>query len=644
MQSAKGHFYPVGIALICALTILIGAKVASSAGSRTAPVITASINENALTTLAGNTRPQATAANDRGIVAADLPMEHILLLLRRAPAQEQAFEKYLDELTDPKSPNYHHWLTAQEIGQQYGLATQDLSTITSWLTSHSFTINQVYSNGVVIDFSGTAGKVREAFRTEIHNLDVNGTAHIANMSDPQIPTALAPAIVGVVSLNNFRPRAMNKPRPAYTFSGCGFIAGDDCYTMVPADLATIYNFNPLYAAGYSGQGQTIAVIEDSDLYKSSDWTTFRSTFGLASAYPDGSLNVVHPGSNCSDPGVNDDDGESEIDVEWSSAAAPSAAIEMVSCADTETTFGGFFGLANILNGSGTLPSVVSISYGESEAENGASQNAYINSLYQQAAGEGVSVFVAAGDEGAASSDADLTTATHGIGVSGFASTPYNVAVGGTDFGDTYAGDSGTYWSASNGANDRSALSYIPEIPWNDSCASELIAKTFGYSTAYGSNGFCNSSTATEGDTFLSTGAGSGGPSGCATGSPSSNGVVSGSCAGYSKPNWQSVTGNPNDGVRDLPDVSLFAADGVWNHFYLTCFSDTKNEGASCAGAPSTWAGFGGTSFATPIMAAIQALINQRTRKPARQSESHLLRAGQCGIWRRWQHVVQFLAR
>ena len=117
---------------------------------------------------------------------------------------------------------------------------------------------------------------------------------------------------------------------------------------------------------------------------------------------------VHPGSNCSDPGVNDDDGEAEIDVEWSSAAAPSAAIEMVSCADTETTFGGFFGLANILNGSGTLPSVVSISYGESEAENGATQNAYINSLYQQAAGEGVSVFVAAGDEGAASSDADLT--------------------------------------------------------------------------------------------------------------------------------------------------------------------------------------------------------------------------------------------
>jgi subtilase family serine protease len=109
--------------------------------------------------------------------------------------------------------------------------------------------------------------------------------------------------------------------------------------MVPADLATIYNLNPLFAAGYSGQGQTIVVIEDSDLYKTSDWTTFRSVFGLASAYPQGSLSQVHPG-NCTDPGVNGADGEAVIDVEWSSAAAPSAAIELASCADSATAFGG----------------------------------------------------------------------------------------------------------------------------------------------------------------------------------------------------------------------------------------------------------------------------------------------------------------
>ena len=197
--------------------------------------------------------------------------------------------------------------------------------------------------------------MRGAFHTEIHDLEVNGAAHIANMSDPRIPTALAPAIVGVVSLNDFRPHAMNKPRPGYTFAGCGDLTNSrDCYTVVPADLATIYNLNPLFAAGYSGQGQTILVIEDSDLYQTSDWTTFRSVFGLASYVSGGSLSQVHPG--CTDPGVNDDDSEAAIDVEWSSAAAPNAAIEMAACASTQTTFGGFFALANILNDLGNAAS------------------------------------------------------------------------------------------------------------------------------------------------------------------------------------------------------------------------------------------------------------------------------------------------
>jgi subtilase family serine protease len=603
----KAHLKHASLVAVCALTLLTGVRAAFGAGAQAAPLITSSINENALVTLSGNTRAEATAANDRGPVAPDFAMEHMLLQLRRAPAQEQALEKFLEQLEDPKSSNYHRWLTAAEFGQKYGLAEQDLTKITGWLQSHGLTVNTVYPSGMVIDFSGNAGQVREALHTEIHKLSVNGAAHIANLSDPQIPAALAPAVAGVVSLNDFRPRPMNLPRPSYTFTS----GGETENAVVPADLATIYNFNPLFAAGYSGQGQTIVVVEDSDLYKTSDWGTFRSVMGLASAYPEGSLSQVHPG-NCSDPGVNDDDGESEIDVEWSSAAAPNAAIEMAACSDTETTFGGFIALTNLLNASGTPPAIVSVSYGESEAQDGASQNEYINSLFQQAVGEGVSVFVAAGDEGAASSDAGNSTASDGIGVSGFASTPYNVAVGGTDFGDTYTGDNSKYWSSSNGATFGSALSYVPEIPWNDSCASRLIDSYLGFSSGYGSSGLCNSSSY-ESD-FLVVVAGSGGPSECATGTASENGVVSGSCKGYPKPSWQSAPGNPSDGVRDIPDVSLFAADGVWNHYYVICYSDpvSGRYGAPCTGAPSTWAGFGGTSFASPIMAGIQSLINEKS--------------------------------
>ena len=558
----------------------------------------------AMVTLRGNTRPEAKAINDRGRVSDDLIIHHMMLQLQRTPEQEQALQQFINDIHDPNSPRFHHWITAAEFGQRYGVPAAGIAAVTSWLESQGFKVNLVYPNQMVVDFTGSAGQIRQAFRTEIHHLLVNGHAHIANMSDPQIPASLASTVAGVISLNDFRPHPMLKRRANYT-------VGNGYYLVVPADLATIYNFNPAFAAGYSGQGQTIVLIEDTDLYTTADWDTFRSTLGLATAYPLGSLAQVHPPSsptnNCTDPGYNGDDVEATLDVEWASAGAPSAAIELASCADT-INFGGFIALENLLNASGTPPAIVSISYGGSESYLGASSNAFISSLYQQGVTEGVSVFVSSGDEGAASSDADEAYAENGITVSGFTSTPYNVSVGGTDFADTYQGTNATYWNSANTANYGSALSYVPEIPWNDSCASVLMGDYAGILPTYGSDGLCNNASYSY---LTTTASGSGGPSGCATGAPDTGGVVSGTCAGYPKPAWQSgLIGNPSDGVRDIPDVSLFSANGAWGHYYAFCFSDPNNYGVSCSGTPDTWAGAGGTSFASPIMAAIQSLINQ----------------------------------
>lgn len=577
------------------------------------PLITQSIDESKLTRLPGNTHPQAKTANDRGPVADSLPMEHLLLQLNRSPEQEQDLQKFIEELQTKASPNFHGWLTAQEFGDRFGVAQEDLDSIVRWLESHGFRINIVYPNGTVIDFSGTAGQVRSAFRTEIHNLEFKGEKHISNMSDPQIPAALAPAVSGIVSLNDFRPRAMHKLRKAhasFTFDSFG-----PTYALVPGDLATIYNLNPLFAAGYSGQGQTIVLIEDTDVFSANDWSIFRSTLGLA-GYSSASFSSIHPApvsgpTNCGPPGIiAPNDAEAILDAEWASAAAPSAAIEMASCADTATTFGGLIAIQNLINASGQPPSIMSISYGQCETVNGAAANAAYNATYQQAVAEGVSIFVASGDSGAAGCDNSVSEATHGIAVNAFASTPYNVAVGGTDFSDTYFGTNSTYWSASNTSTFGSALSYIPEIPWNDSCAGQLINNYEGYGQTYGPNSLCN-------DPFIgvllqTTVAGGGGPSGCATGASASGDVVNGSCQGWPKPSWQSVPGNPSDGVRDTPDVSLFAADGLWGHYYVFCWSDTVNGGAACGGDPSGWSGAGGTSFSAPILAGVQALINQRT--------------------------------
>jgi subtilase family serine protease len=604
------------------LLLLIGGFItlrSQTPGGRE-PLIREKPDDSKLVTLSGNTRPEANAANDQGEVSDDLVMNHMMLQLKRSPQQERAVEQFIDSLHDPKSPNFHQWLTAVAFGEKFGVAEADIQAVTSWLQSQGFTVNTVYPNRMVIDFSGNAGQVRRALHTSIRNLDVNGAHHIANFSDPQIPAALAPAVAGVVSLHDFQPHKMSvkkATRPQYTGSPNGQLI----QAVAPPDLATIYDFNPLFAKGTTGNGQSIVVIEDTDLYSSQDWTTFRSTFGL-SQYSSGSLTTVHPAppsgaTNCTDPGVNLDDDEAILDAEWSSAAAPGAAIVVAACADTTVTSGLFIAGQNLVN-QAAPPAIVSISYGGCEAESGASSNAALNSLYQQGVAEGGSIFVAAGDEGAASCDAGQPSATHGIGVSSQASTQYNVAVGGTDFSDVLNGTTATYWSSTNTATYGSALSYIPEIPWNDSCAGSLLAIFSGYSTGYGASGFCNSIINTDLEfVFETVGAGSGGPSNCFSGASATPGVSNGTCQGYPKPSWQTgLSGIPSDGVRDIPDVSMFAADPTaWGHSAIVCFSDVNNGGTPCTGDPGNWAGWGGTSLAAPVMAGTQALVNQTLGKP-----------------------------
>ncbi len=587
------------------LAAVLGTRV--SAGQRRRPVFAPRFRDQGLATLKGNTRPEAIKENDIGIVDDNFRLEHMWLELRRSREQERDIEEFIEQLHDPSSPNFHYWLTAKEFGQRFGVAEEEILAITDWLRAQNFEVNGVYPNRIFIDFSGTAGQVRQAFHTEIHHLAVHGKKHYANVSDPKIPVTLAAAVVGIVSLHDFRPRPLNHRRAEFTVGGGN-------YLVVPADLSTIYNLNPVFAKGYSGQGQTIVVLENTNVYSAADWTTFRTKLGLSS-YTSGSFTQVHPPStgmnNCVDPGVvagQLSEFEAILDAEWASAAAPSAAIQLASCADTSTA-GIFIALQNIPNAGSTPPAIISISYGSAEVSNGAAGNSAISALYQQAVTEGVSIFASSGDQGAAVNDYGATTAANGINFSGLASTPYNVAVGGADFGDTYAGTNSTYWNASNTATFGSALSYIPEIPWNDSCASSLLA-TFtsgGGTTTYGSSGFCNN---VAGATYVAVVGGSGGPSACASGAPTNINAVSGTCAGFAKPSWQTVFGNPNDGVRDVPDVSLFAATGVWGHCYVICMSDTGNGGASCAGTPDTWSCVGGTSVSSPVMAGIQSLVNQ----------------------------------
>jgi subtilase family serine protease len=577
-------------------------------------------------TVHGNTRPEATATNDLGALDDATPMPSMILQLKPDAATQAAMEQYIEELHNPKSANYHQWLTPAQFAEHFGVSQTDVASVSAWLQSKGFTINGVAPTGLQIEFSGTAGQVRNAFNTTIHKLSVKGVSHIANFSDPQIPAALASAVEGVISLHDFRPHAHNLRKAPTPLGHPNETTSTGEHVLSASDVATIYNLTPLFQAGITGKGQTIMVVEDTYLYSTADFTTFRKTFGLTRPYPYATLSQVAPSGaiTCRNPGyaANGDDGEAAIDVEWATATAPNAAIVLAACADT-TAFGGLIALQNTLNGpTGSLPSVVSMSYGEAEAANGATANASYKTTFAQAVTEGVSIFVSSGDELAESAD-NGGVASHGIGISGFASTPYNVAVGGTDFGGVFAGDNTVTWSTTNNATYGSALGYMTETPWNGSCANSYVFAAYAPPGVYASPvAWCASSDVTnrssEDNFFDGAFGGSGGPSGCATGTPSTRSVVSGTCAGYAKPSWQvGLVGNPSDGVRDIPDVALFASNGILGAYYPVCWSNpstsaTEEGGYTCTGDPSTWAGFGGTSVSSPIMASIQALVNQKT--------------------------------
>ena len=412
--------------------------------------------------------------------------------------------------------------------------------------------------------------------------------HVANATPLAVPAALAPMIDGV-TLGNFFPSPQFVPKANYTVpTGPGTLP---FFAVAPGDFYTIYNLDPLYnnMAGLpkaiDGSGVTIAVVEQTNIL-ATDWNRFRSAFGVGVVA--GSFSQIHP-AGCANPGRTNDETEAALDAEWAGATAYNAYIVNASCAATETTFGVMTSLQNLVEKMDTDASIYSISYGGCEQQNGLAFLDMWSNLAEEAAAKGVSVVISSGDSGA-SCDRDVID-QNGLGVNGLAANPYVTSVGGTDFLDTALGQTSTYWYTHNEFGVHSARSYIPEIPWDNSCANGIIAAFAG---AASGEAYCNS--------------------GNTQGVQNGTGGTGGASLVYSKPSWQSMalTGMPNDGVRDQPDVSFFAANGYWDHAYLICMSDAAHGGSPCRyrGDAAFNQAFGGTSVAAPAFAGMLGLETQ----------------------------------
>jgi subtilase family serine protease len=489
-----------------------------------------------LVTLQGNRHPLARSEFDVGAAPPEYFMGRMILVLSSSPEQRSALETLLQAQQNPSSPQFHRWLTPDEFTRRFGAAASSVQQAADWLSQNGFTIDELPAGGRSIVFSGTAGQIEAAFRTPIHTYRINGETHHANAADPQIPQALAKFVAGVVSMHDFRRTPMHRAlrsAPQDTSGGSHYVA--------PADFATIYDVAAVYNSGITGSGQAIAIAGRTNI-EISDAQTFRSTFQLPANNP----TVIVNGAN---PGIvsTDEETEADLDVEWSGAVAPMAAVTLVVSESTSSTDG--IDLSSQYIVSNNLAAVASVSFGSCESQMGSGGRAFYESLWQQAAAQGITVLVSAGDSGAAGCDAPSeSTATLGRAVSGLCSTAYSVCAGGTEFNE--GTNPGAYWSSSNTSASGSALSYIPEVAWNES----------------GANG---------GSDLWSTGGGA--------------------SAYYAKPWWQSGPGVPSDSARDVPDLSLSTA--LHDGYLIQVLGETYIAG--------------GTSAAAPSLAGILALINQK---------------------------------
>jgi hypothetical protein len=552
-----------GCALLACVILLLVPGFAAAQGNVVSPRITDRLDEAALAVLQGNTHRLARPQFDQGAAPPNLPMDRIMLVLKRSPDQESALRGLLEQQQSTSSPNYHKWLTPDQFGQQFGPADQDIQAVTSWLTSHGFQSIKVSKGRTVIEFSGTAAQVESALHTAIHKYVVNGEAHWANVNDPQIPAALAPVISGFVSLHNFPKKPMSVrsgkkypftvghgPKPQITFS-------DGTHGVAPADFNVIYNVG----AGMTGAGATIGVVARSNI-NVSDVTQFRSLFGLPANDPQVILNGPDPGIL---PGLGEED-EAVLDATWPGAVAPNATVKLVVSEDSNAGLGPDLSEQYIVDNN--VADIMTESFGTCEGTTSvpapAAEVTFYQLLAEQAAAQGITHLVASGDPGPDGCfDPTNPTAAPSLSVNLIASTPFSVAVGGTQFNDV--ANPSAYWNTTNNTtNLGSAISYIPENVWNESVAGNPAASGGGQSIF------------------------------------------------FTKPPWQSGVGISSTGTaRLVPDVSLTAAvhDG-----YVYCIA------GGCQGTNPTVNRIGGTSASVQAFGGIMALVFQKTG--ARQGQAN----------------------
>jgi subtilase family serine protease len=551
--------------VVVVFTLLMGVVVSSVQGAPQSRILE-TIDGSRITRLSGSLHPQARAEFDRGRVNGNTIIHGVSLIFSRSAAQQKVLQKLLAEQNDRASPNYHKWLTPEQFADGFGLTEIDVAKVTAWLESEGFKVVRIARNRTQVSFTGSVARIDSVFHTEIHNYLVNGQTHFANATELSIPQSLSEVVLGVRNLDDFRPKPRNTGvrRIPVESNFTSSLSGN--HFLAPGDFAAIYGLKTLYDAGIDGSGEKIAVMGDSAI-AISNIATFRSLSGLSANNP---TQLLVPNSGTETVPSADEQTEAYLDLEWSGAIAKNASIIYVYVGNNPN-YSVWDALQYAIDNK--IAPVISTSFGFCEQGLGSANALVIQGWAQTANAQGQTIIAATGDSGAADCDTTTTQAARqGLAVDIPAAIPEVSGIGGSEFtGDSASTSTTTYWNGTNDGNNSSAISYIPEEVWNDTTAS------------------------IQNGSGLAAGGG-------------------GASTFFSKPSWQTGTGVPADGHRDVPDVSLGASA---NHDpYLIC------SGTDGAGLQSCTNGFrdsqnhldavGGTSVGAPAFAGMVALLNQAT--------------------------------
>jgi subtilase family serine protease len=538
-----------GIVLRAATRVAVVAAVAmllpmANAGAETMAT-TRTASPQSSRTLASSLLPAVKLSSDLGRMPPSTPMQHMALHFALTAAQQTDLTTLMHSLQEPSSPQFHKWLTPAQFQQRFGRPAEDVTTAEAWLRSQGFKIESAGPESV--RFSGSVSQVESAFHIQMHNYALGKRHYFANSTAVALPESLTAMVRALGHLNSLRPTPLHRTRASVELRP-NLTAKDGTHYTVPADVQTIYDVNAIYTAGYTGAGQTVAVVGQS-LIDPADISLFHTSFG-------GSANLIMtlvPFTGDNSITSADDEGESDLDIEYSGSIAKNATVDFV--------YVGNDGSSDVFDAmqyaiQNAIAPIISISYGACETMYGQNDADMYGFFMDQAAIQGQTLIAASGDAGATACDANSSEAFEGLTVQFPSDSSDVTGVGGTEFNE----GTGTYWTSTNGAGEGSAISYIPEMVWNDTATSPSLAASGG-----------------------------------------------GASTIFTKPDWQIGTGVPSDGARDIPDIALDASNEHDPYFY--CGAPDEN-GNNCADGYVYVAG--GTSFAAPIFAGITTLINEAT--------------------------------